>query len=168
VSEVRRRITWSAGFVAMAFGVAISSPLWASESETAQTAKAGVTAVAEASKVSISEASSWPVVILTLLGMVALILLMAWFAKRFGSISGMGGRDIQVLSAMSVGSREKIALIDVKGTQLLIGVTANSINQLHTFDAPVVVANAASKSSFSDTLKQAFDGKPPSLESEDA
>lgn len=78
-------------------------------------------------------ASNWLYSLLTLALIVGLILALAWVTKRAGGIKTMGGRDIKVLSAMPVGSRERIALIEVKGKQIVVGLTANSVNHLHTF-----------------------------------
>lgn len=78
-------------------------------------------------------ASNWLYSLMTLGLIIALILVLAWLAKRAGGIKTMGGRDIRVLSAMPVGSRERIALIEVKGKQIVVGLTTNSVNHLHTF-----------------------------------
>ena len=91
-----------------------------------------------APKPSVSTLSNWPVVLLMLLGIVCLILGLAWFVKRFGGFNMTGGRDMRVLSSVPLGARERVALIDVKGQQFLVGVTTQNINHLHTFDEPVV------------------------------
>jgi flagellar biosynthetic protein FliO len=87
---------------------------------------------------SVSTLSNWPVVLIMLFGIVCLILGLAWFVKRFGGFNMTGGRDMRVLSTVPLGARERVALIDVKGQQFLIGVTTQNINHLHTFDEPVV------------------------------
>jgi len=91
-----------------------------------------------APKPSVAKLSNWPVVLLMLLGIVCLILGLAWFIKRFGGLNMTGGRDMRVLSSVALGARERVALIDIKGQQFLLGVTTQNINHLHTFDEPVV------------------------------
>ena len=94
------------------------------------------------SNVTVSEASNWPFVMLTLLGMVVCILLIAWFVKRFAGLSALGGRDLKVVSTIAIGARERVAIIDVKGEQFLIGATQQNINLLHHFDqAPIATQN---------------------------
>jgi len=93
------------------------------------------------SKPSVSNLSNWPIVLLMLLGIVCLILCLAWFAKRYGGFNMAGARDIRVLSSASLGARERVALIDVKGQQFLVGVTTQNINHLHTFDEQVIEAD---------------------------
>jgi len=115
-------------------------------------------------KPSVSKLSNWPVVLLMLLGIVCLILGLAWFVKRFGGFNMGGGRDMRVLSSVPLGARERVALIDVKGQQFLVGVTTQNINHLHTFDEPVVDSDKGAagkphsshfpKSDFSEKLQQ--------------
>ena len=78
--------------------------------------------------------------LLGLLFVLAIIVGCAWLIKRMGGISGTNSNTIKVLSVMSVGSRERLALVDVGGQQLLLGVTPQQINTLHTFAEPVVTA----------------------------
>jgi flagellar biosynthetic protein FliO len=78
-------------------------------------------------------AGDWAVMFLSLGLIVALILFLAWLARRFGGLRAMGVRDMKVLSAMPLGTREKLALVEVKGKQILVGVTPNNISHLHTF-----------------------------------
>ena len=112
-------------------------------------------------KPSISKLSNWPVVVLMLLGIVCLILGLAWFVKRFGGFNMAGGRDMRVLSSVALGARERVALIDVKGQQFLVGVTTQNINHLHTFDEPVV-DNGSNGVGRDDTGKSLSKGFPKS------
>lgn len=69
---------------------------------------------------------------------IGFILLCAWGLRRFnGGVMAPTG-VIKVRSVISVGNRERVALLEVGDQQLLIGVCANQINTLHVFDAPVV------------------------------
>ena len=94
-------------------------------------------------KVSVSEASNWPFVLLTLLAMIICILLIAWIVKRFSGLSGLGGRDLKITSAIAVGSRERVAVVEVKGEQFLIGVTPHNISLLHHFSEEELIAAKA-------------------------
>jgi flagellar protein FliO/FliZ len=58
--------------------------------------------------------------------------------KRFNG-SKLGGKNhIQLLSSIGVGPREKVILLQVGQTQLLVGSTPDNIRTLHTFAEPVV------------------------------
>gem|GEM_PF-6481189 len=105
-------------------------------------------------KVTVSEASNWPFVMLTLLGMVACILLIAFIVKRFTGLTGMGSNDLKVVSAMAIGTRERVAVLDVRGEQFLIGVTSQQISLLHHFDeAPIKPSVSAKPSEFAEKLQ---------------
>lgn len=82
-------------------------------------------------------------VLLTLLAMVVFIFVLGWLARRFGATGLVAGRQMRVVTALSLGTRERVALIEVGdkdhgGKQILLGITAQSISLLHTFDTPVV------------------------------
>lgn len=69
------------------------------------------------------------------LGLVlALIFLMAWVVKRMGGMQLSGSQRLQVLSALSVGAREKVILIQVENKRLVIGVSQGRVNTLHVLD----------------------------------
>lgn len=152
---------------------AVALDVQASEQEEAKTVSSLSTPLSSNSlpeKPSVSSLSNWPIVILMLFGIVCLILILAWFVKRFGGFNMTGGRDMRVLSSVPLGARERVALIDVKGQQFLVGVTTQNINHLHTFDEPVVDtpnenklgANNYSKSDFAKKLQQILTTKPSS------
>jgi flagellar protein FliO/FliZ len=65
----------------------------------------------------------------------ALVFACAYALRRFGAVGVRGGQIIKVLSAASIGSRERIVLLEVHGRQLLVGVTSNAVTPLHVFDA---------------------------------
>lgn len=148
-----RGVTWLLSFS--------PSVLWSAELGAADVpqADAGVTtpaATAATNLVStpdLSGVSSWPLVIMTLLGIVGLILCLAWFARRFGGFSAAGNSDMRVIAAIPMGARERVALIDVKGQQFLLGVTTQNINHLHSFDEPVIDLAKAPKSEFAQKLQ---------------
>jgi flagellar protein FliO/FliZ len=78
-----------------------------------------------------------------LLAIVGLILALAWLAKKLGAAGWTRHSDMQVVSSLALGTRERLLVVDVAGTQVLLGVTAHSVNQLHVFDTPVIDKDAA-------------------------
>ncbi len=66
-----------------------------------------------------------------LLLILALILGAAWLFKRYGNLT-MGGKGvIKVLGGASVGPRERVVLIEVESTRLLLGVAPGQVRTLH-------------------------------------
>lgn len=95
----------------------------------------------------------WLMVGITLLGIVALIYALAWVAKRYGGLTSAGVHGMRIVAALPVGARERIVLLDVKGQQLLLGITSHSINHLHTFAEPVIEAPLAQPGEFAKKLQ---------------
>ena len=72
-----------------------------------------------------------------LLVVVGLIFAVAWFMRRMGGLQAGSGGALRVLSALPVGQRERIVLVQVGGEQVLIGVAPGSVRLLHTLERPV-------------------------------
>jgi flagellar protein FliO/FliZ len=66
-----------------------------------------------------------------LLLVLALIVGAAWLFKRYGQMS-MGGRGlVRVLGGASVGSRERVVVVEVESTRVLLGVAPGQVRMLH-------------------------------------
>ena len=68
---------------------------------------------------------------------VLLILGLAWLYRKVAVNSGGFGGIIRVQSAMSLGNRDRIALIAVGEKQMLLGISPGRISTLHVFEEPV-------------------------------
>lgn len=84
---------------------------------------------------------------------VGIIFLLAWMVKRFNFIPQQNQGIIKIVSSLSVGSRDRIALIQVGEEQLLIALTPGKITKLHRLETPVE-ASAVTQESF----KSKFNG----------
>ena len=65
-----------------------------------------------------------------LTAVLGVIFLLAWLSKRFNIAAPGGGGNMRMISAMSMGQKEKIVLVEVEGQKLLLGVTPNQISCL--------------------------------------
>ena len=93
-------------------------------------------------------ASSIGRVIFVLAGMIALIFFLAYWAKRLQGMnrsrfpaSANTTQAIKTLATVSLGLKEKISLIQVGEQQILIGITAQSIQTLLVLDEPIPQAD---------------------------
>lgn len=93
-------------------------------------------------------------VILGLMAIVGLILVLGWLLRRLNGVAAFNGRSMKVVAAMSVGPRERVMLIDVAGTQILIGVAAGSVNALHHFESPVITPPETPSADFQKKFQQ--------------
>ncbi|MGO3739958.1 MAG: flagellar biosynthetic protein FliO [Marinomonas foliarum] len=77
--------------------------------------------------------SIWKVV-LSLIFVIAFIPACLWLMKRFQFAQmKLGQSDIKIISAQSLGAKEKLMLVEVEGERLLIGVTPQAISHLRSF-----------------------------------
>ncbi|WP_336366937.1 flagellar biosynthetic protein FliO [Marinobacter sp. C2H3] len=90
---------------------------------------------------------------LGLVAVVALIYGCAWLVRRMSGMSGGNSGAIRVVSVLAIGARERLALVEVGGQQILLGITPSAIRTLHVFDEPVVNAGDAANSDFARRLQ---------------
>lgn len=98
-------------------------------------------------------------VLISLLGVVALIFFVGWMARRAQARVSPGGRKIRVIESMPVGIKEKVMLLEVGGTQILVGASpTGGLRTLHVLDTPVLddpsVTTAPAIRGFRDVLAQ--------------
>ncbi|MDF4002543.1 flagellar biosynthetic protein FliO [Luteibacter sp. PPL201] len=98
-------------------------------------------------------------VLISLLGVVALIFFVGWMSRRAQARIRPGGRRIRVIESMPVGIKDRVMLIDVGGTQLLVGASpTGGLRTLHVLDAPLpddaTPSQGAAPRGFRDVLSQ--------------
>jgi flagellar protein FliO/FliZ len=87
---------------------------------------------AETPAPAISTAGSLLQVFIGLVAVLLLIAATAWAAKRMGVSGGSSSSLLQVVSSTSVGARERVVVVEVGESWLVVGVTPGSINALMT------------------------------------
>jgi flagellar protein FliO/FliZ len=65
----------------------------------------------------------------------ALIFLCAWAMRRLGLQQSGGNRLVKVVSSVMVGQRERVVVVEVGDSWLVLGVAAGQVNALHTLPA---------------------------------
>lgn len=93
-------------------------------------------------------------VAMSLVVVIGAILLVGWFYSRAQRIRGGVAGEIRVVAVQPLGAKERIVIVQIAGTQLVVGVTASNISTLHTFDEQVVTPiNSAIDGSFASRLR---------------
>lgn len=82
--------------------------------------------------VAVTPMSTVPQMLLGLLLVLGLIVGAAWLLKRMGMTNTQPTSLLKVVSSISVGTRERVAVIEVDNTWVVVGITANGITALHT------------------------------------
>ena len=88
--------------------------------------------VAAAPAPAVSAAGSLLQVFIGLVAVLLLIAATAWVAKRFGVTRSGASNVLQVISSASVGARERVVVVEVGESWLVVGVAPGSVNALMT------------------------------------
>ncbi|WP_145501853.1 flagellar biosynthetic protein FliO [Yersinia similis] len=74
-------------------------------------------------------------------GILLLILFVAWLVRRLGfAPQARNSKLLNVRASCQVGQRERVVIVEVDDTWLVLGVTAQQVTPLHTLARPVVEA----------------------------
>lgn len=93
--------------------------------------------------------------LLSLLFVLALIYAAAWYMKKMQGFGTLAGQRMKVISALSVGSRERVVLIQVGDTQMLVGVAPGRVNYIKDLDQPLAAQEELAKpNGFADLLRR--------------
>jgi flagellar protein FliO/FliZ len=65
------------------------------------------------------------------------IVVLAWFAKKMNRFHSAADGSLKVIGGLSMGSRERIVLLQVGEEQLLLGVSPGRISKLHVLGTPL-------------------------------
>ncbi len=91
-----------------------------------------------------STASSMLTVLLSLALILGGFVAVAWFARRY--LPGMGAQGaVKVVGTTPVGTRERVVVVEVDGTWLLLGVGGGNVRVLHTLPKPADSVKAAAE-----------------------
>lgn len=78
---------------------------------------------------------------------VAAILLLAWLVRRFNLHSGAAAQHLRVVGSVAVGQRERVVLVEVDNTWLVLGVGGGQVTRLHELPAQPAAAQNPSTAS---------------------
>ncbi|TYT27554.1 flagellar biosynthetic protein FliO [Luteimonas viscosa] len=93
---------------------------------------------------------------------VGLILLLSKLAKRMPGLGGASANPaLRIVGSLALGPRDRLVVVEVGDTQLLLGVGAGGTRTLHTLDQPLpAVAAKSAPAPFAQLLAQHFGKKP--------
>ncbi|MFM2087589.1 MAG: flagellar biosynthetic protein FliO [Pseudomonadota bacterium] len=173
-----------------ACSIALAAPAPAATPATAETAAASISASAPEAAAAPAPEASTPVVaaaplpampagppmtlaapassagsllqtIFALIFVLALLMGLAWFMKRYGAKAMGSNAKMRVVSSLSLGGRERVVLIEVADQWIVVGASPGRVNALATLprqegDLPQLAAaqNGPAAASFSEWLKQ--------------
>jgi flagellar protein FliO/FliZ len=78
-------------------------------------------------------------VLQTLVGLavvIALVFACAWLARRFGLQPSARGQLVRTVGGVSLGGKERVAVVEIGDTWLVVGAAPGNVRLLHTMPAP--------------------------------
>ena len=90
---------------------------------------------------------------LSLIAIVGLILAISWVLKRLKLAGPRGSGEIAVIDQVSVGPRERIVLVRVGESQVLIGIGASGLVPLTPLAVPIVLKGGTQTPAFAERLR---------------
>ena len=107
--------------------------------------------------------SGWSVfqALLGLALVLAAIYFSAWLLRRFAPGQALPGGGIRVIGGVAVGPKERLVVVEVADTWLVVGVAPGSVTPVHQMARPEGGAEAVSAPppAFAVWLKQAMQGR---------
>ncbi len=91
---------------------------------------------------------------LSLIAVVALILAISWALKRLKLAGPRGSGQIAVLDELSVGPRERIVLVRVGESQVLVGISASGLVPLTPLAVPIALKGGGNPPAFAERLRE--------------
>ncbi|HEX7935157.1 MAG TPA: flagellar biosynthetic protein FliO [Paraburkholderia sp.] len=81
--------------------------------------------------------------IVGLLVVIGLVFGCAWLARRFGLQPGARGGLVKTVGGTSLGGKERVAVVEIGDTWLVLGAAPGNVRLLHTMPAGSVAAESA-------------------------
>ena len=68
---------------------------------------------------------------------IAIFLACIWMIRKLGQLQPQGGRVMQVVGGVSLGSKERLLLVQVGAEQIVVGVAPGRVEKIHVMTQPV-------------------------------
>lgn len=96
--------------------------------------------------------------VFALVFVIGLIVALAWLARRMPGFGSASNPALRIVGSLALGPRERLVVVAVGQTQLLLGVGAGGTRTLHTLEQPLPVTEPATPA-FAQLLAQHFGKK---------
>ncbi len=75
---------------------------------------------------------------------IAVIFACSYLLRRLNAGRGRGDRHLKVVTSTAIGQRERVVIVEVEGTWLVLGVGGGQVTRLHELPAPSEPEHGAS------------------------
>ena len=158
IADMRKAV--HASFISALIIMTASSSLYAS-TDTSGGKTASPAAAASAGFNNDMVSSSYMAqLVIGLVVVLACIVVLAWLARKMNRFQSAADGSLKIISGLSLGTRERIVLLQAGEKQLVVGVAPGRINTLAVLDEPVAPADenmsSSSGNSFIDKFRTAM------------
>ena len=80
----------------------------------------------------------------------------AWLLRRTGKFYSQTGGQFRILGGLSMGARERIVLVQLADTQILVGVAPGSIRKLHVLSGDEKISVPTRENGKGETFSERF------------
>jgi len=86
-------------------------------------------------------------VILALILVIAVMFVLSFLVRRFSMFQGVNAGPIKILSALPLGGKDKLLLVQVGEEQLLLGASPGNVQKVHKLETTIAAGNAPESTS---------------------
>ncbi len=97
---------------------------------------------------------------LSLLLVLGMFFALASVVRRFNGFSSSANDGLKIVSVLSLGSREKLIVVEAGDEQIIIGVAPGRISKVHVLEGQIKSQNLTVKNSFRKKLESIVDNRP--------
>ncbi len=101
---------------------------------------------------------------LALLLVLAMFFILASVMRRFNGLSSSANSGLKIIVALSLGSREKLVVVEAGDCQIILGVTPGNINKIHVLNDHIKPQGLSGKYSFKKKLESIINVSQTDLE----
>ncbi len=95
-------------------------------------------------------------VILSLLLVLLVFISLVWVMRRIGTVHTGSMNNLKVIEQVSVGQRERLALVQIGEEQIVVGIAPGNVRMLHSMKHLVCVDDVKVRERFSERLADAL------------
>ena len=71
-------------------------------------------------------------------GLILVLAIITWLLKRFALIPTTATGTLKVVATTGIGQRERVVVVEIDNTWLVLGVAPGRVNKLHAMDKPAL------------------------------
>ena len=97
---------------------------------------------------------------MALISVLLFFVLFAWLMRRYQGVGRSQTEGLSIVASVSLGTRERLVVVQAGETQVLLGITPSQINSLTVLNSPLPTKSETVKESFQSNLEKILHKQP--------